>query len=161
LAVDATVSESKQVFDWKISKISEMLKEKNGVHIEYFLSESSGRAGKLDNLPAVVIGVDKESTRDLSEILYDRIYCHGEKRKNANQELAGSSLSISVIKEIIFQLSEQLKILKTIGKESQAIYSNTLGIRDYLEKLLPQKKGPYKDRPNKTPLVYHLENYNL
>lgn len=158
-AIDATVSESDQIYLKKYNKIYNELKQKKGTKIEYYMSES-GVAKGLDNIPSIVIGMDKGSLRDLGEIVHDKLFQKGDLRKKANDELAHSSIQITIIKDMVHQLSDQLEFLNKTGAQSSDIANNIKDNLNALRFVLGNKKGvKIYDRPEKTPLVYNF-NYS-
>lgn len=112
LAVDITFSST--ALSKKIGKIAEEIREGKLPRIKYFVS-GSGDRGEKNNIPRVVIGTDRKTLNQLTELWLDLLYLR--KRKQALIEGAASSQLTRRIKEVKEKLQNhplQIELLAQI-----------------------------------------------
>lgn len=100
LAVDVTTAETPKVLEKKRIKIKEDIEKGKLTNLKYFISEAeSEKKGKLFGLPRVIISVNKEGVKTLSEMTL-------ELKKS---ELAQAPVQLELLEEIKMQLEKQIE----------------------------------------------------
>ena len=104
LAVDVTTSEDREVLDKKIKYIEKDIDRGKLTTLKYYLFKETEphTKGKIEMVPRIIIGTDKEGVKELSKLVAKTF--KKETRKEGHRELANFYAQIEFLEEMKEQL---------------------------------------------------------
>jgi len=116
----------------KFDRLREQIENGQLAKVKYFSSEHSNIRGGMDNIPEVIVGVDRKTVEELMELWLEK----------DNRALEGHRVQIMILKEIEAQLRTFAEYSKSLGNDDLTeIYKSRLKI---VMNLLAQKTKVYK-----------------
>ncbi len=138
LALDVTTSQDKDTLADKIRSIEKEIDQGKLTSLEYYLSEETEppTKGRLEMVPRVIIGTDREGVKELSDLVKKTI----DQEKGSNLELANSQVQI----ELLTEVKEQLEYFIDYAKEKKAapfLINQQKKVLKIIERALENKKS--------------------
>jgi hypothetical protein len=151
LAIDVTTSQSKDTLADKIKFVEKEIDQGSLTTLKYYLFEEIEpyTKGKVEMIPRVIIGTDKEGVKELSDLVENTI----KKEEGSNVELANFYAQIEFLEEIKGQLEYFIDYAKEKGNPRPVI-SQQEKVLKVINRVLENKKHsmslPRRARTNGT-----------
>jgi len=151
LALDVTTSQDKDTLADKIDSIKKEINRGRLTSLEYYLSEETEppTKGRLEMVPRVIIGTDREGVKELSDLVKKII----RREKGSNLELANSQAQIEFLAEVKEQLEYFIDYAQGKKAASSLINQQKMVLK-IIERVLENKKSSISPtnqaRQNKT-----------
>lgn len=152
LAVDVTTSENKWILDKKRDYIKEEIDQGRLTTLKYFSSKiNPSLRGKIEMIPRVIIGTNKEGVKEISELVAGTIE-KSPTRKQSKRELTNFYAQIEFLEEAKAQLEYFIKYgEKKYSSDNPVVYQQREALEAVSEILENKKRSlrlPQRARQN-------------